>query len=73
LNSSLRHFNLGHPAERLMATLALAVLREDAAVSTAQGAPTLPKPVAPPAVENDSDGLSRDPEDCMKGCLDTTY
>jgi hypothetical protein len=25
-----RHFNLGHPAERLMATLALAVLREDA-------------------------------------------
>lgn len=23
-------------------------------------------------VQNDSDGLSRDPEDCNKGCLDST-
>ncbi len=41
--------------------------------STAQSAPTPAKPVAPPAVQNDSDGLSRDPEDCMMGCLDTTF
>jgi hypothetical protein len=37
--------------------------------STAHSAPALAKPVAPPAVQNDSDGLSRDPEDCNKGCL----
>ena len=43
------------------------------AASTAQSAAALGKPVAPPAVQNDSDGLSRDPEDCMMGCLDTTY
>ncbi len=43
------------------------------AVSAAQSAPALAKPVTPPAVQNDSDGLSRDPEDCMMGCLDTTY
>ena len=42
-------------------------------VSTAQSAPTLAKPITPPAVQNDSDGLSRDPEDCMMGCLDTTF
>ena len=43
------------------------------AASAAQSAPTLAKPVTPPAVQNDSDGLSRDPEDCMMGCLDTTF
>jgi len=43
------------------------------AASTAQSAPTLAKSVTPPAVQNDSDGLSRDPEDCMMGCLDTTF
>ncbi|MGO9419261.1 hypothetical protein [Roseiarcus sp.] len=41
--------------------------------STAQSAPALAKPMTPPAVQNDSDGLSRDPEDCMMGCLDTTF
>jgi hypothetical protein len=25
-----------------------------------------------PLVTNDSDGLSRDPEDCNKGCLDSS-
>ena len=34
-----------------------------------QGVTTLPKVNAPPRVTNDSDGLSRDPEDCNKGCL----
>ena len=43
------------------------------AASTAQSAPTLAKPATAPAVQHDSDGLSRDPEDCMMGCLDTTY
>ena len=41
--------------------------------SAAQSAPALAKPMTPPAVQNDSDGLSRDPEDCMMGCLDTTF
>lgn len=43
------------------------------AVSTAHSGPAPAKPVTPPAVQNDSDGLSRDPEDCMMGCLDTTF
>jgi hypothetical protein len=43
-----------------------------AAGSPAQGAPTLANPVPPPAVQNDSDGLSRDGEDCNMGCLDNT-
>jgi hypothetical protein len=32
----------------------------------------LPKPVLSSLLQNDSDGLSRDPEDCNKGCLDNT-
>ncbi len=37
-------------------------------------AASLARPAVPPApkVENDSDGLSRDPEDCNMGCLDNT-
>jgi hypothetical protein len=35
----------------------------------AQEAPMLERSVPPPRVTNDSDGLSRDPEDCNKGCL----
>jgi len=49
-----------------------------APVVTAAPAPVVPsvpplfRPAPPSAVEHDSDGLSRDPEDCMMGCLDTT-
>ena len=35
------------------------------------GTPTFQKPAARPLVTNDSDGLSRDPEDCNRGCLDS--
>jgi hypothetical protein len=35
-------------------------------------AAALAKPLAPTTVKNDSDGLSRDGEDCNKGCLDNT-
>jgi hypothetical protein len=34
-----------------------------------QGAAIYERPVARPLVTNDSDGMSRDPEDCNKGCL----
>jgi hypothetical protein len=43
-----------------------------AAESAPHGAPTLAKPLAPTTVNNDSDGLSRDGDDCNKGCLDNT-
>jgi hypothetical protein len=33
---------------------------------------TVPRAAPPPPVQSDSDGLSRDPEDCNKGCLDNT-
>jgi hypothetical protein len=36
----------------------------------AAAAPALIRPAWSPPVTNDSDGLSRDPEDCEKGCLD---
>lgn len=36
---------------------------------SSQGAQTLPRSPTRPLVTNDSDGLSRDPEDCNKGCL----
>jgi len=35
------------------------------------GMPTFQKPATRPLVTNDSDGLSRDPEDCNRGCLDS--
>ena len=35
----------------------------------APGVPAAAKPTASLPVRNDSDGLSRDPEDCNKGCL----
>jgi hypothetical protein len=34
-----------------------------------QGASIHERPVARPLVTNDSDDMSRDPEDCNKGCL----
>ena len=43
-----------------------------AARPPAAPAPTAAKPGVSPPVPNDSDGLSRDPEDCNMGCLDTT-
>ena len=44
-----------------------------AAESAPHGARALAKPLAPTTVNNDSDGLSRDGEDCNKGCcLDNT-
>ena len=43
-----------------------------AAESAPHGAPALAKPLSPTTVNNDSDGLSRDNEDCNKGCLDNT-
>src|SRR4029077_14250807 len=36
------------------------------------GTPTLQRSTARPLVTNDSDGLSRNPEDCNKGCLDSS-
>jgi len=38
----------------------------------AQSAPTAARPPVPPAVQNDSDGLSLDPENCNMGCLGNT-
>ena len=35
-------------------------------------APTATRPAVSPPVQNGSDGLSRDPEDCMMGCIGTT-
>ena len=35
-------------------------------------AASVAKPVAPPAVQIDSDGLSRNGDDCNMGCLDNT-
>ncbi|HTZ67832.1 MAG TPA: hypothetical protein VMB83_10270 [Roseiarcus sp.] len=46
--------------------------REAVQAPAAQPAPAAARPSASPPVQNDSDGLSRDPEDCMKGCVDTT-
>ena len=46
-----------------------AARRGSATRTPAQGAPMLERSVPPPRVTNDSDGLSRDPEDCNKGCL----
>jgi hypothetical protein len=39
---------------------------------SSQPAPAVIRPVRPPPVQNDSDGMSRDPEDCNMGCLDNT-
>ena len=43
--------------------------RQPLARAPSQGAATSERPVARPLVTNDSDGMSRDPEDCNKGCL----
>jgi hypothetical protein len=40
--------------------------------TTRPPAPTAARPAVSPPVQNDSNGLSRDPEDCNMGCLDTT-
>ena len=40
-----------------------------ATTAVAPGVPAAAKPAASLPVHNDSDGLSRDPEDCNKGCL----
>jgi hypothetical protein len=40
--------------------------------AVAPGVPSVAKPAASLPVQNDSDGLSRDPEDCNKGCLDSS-
>lgn len=46
--------------------------REAVQAPAAQPAPAAARPSASPPVQNDSDGMSRDPEDCMMGCIDTT-
>ena len=47
--------------------------RNAAAVgSAAQSAPSAARPEVPPAVQNDSDGLSLDPENCNMGCVGNT-
>ncbi len=43
-----------------------------AAGSAAQSATPTARPPVPPAVQNDSDGLSLDPENCNMGCLGNT-
>ena len=40
--------------------------------AVAPGVPAVAKPAASLPVQNDSDGLSRDPENCNKGCLDSS-
>ena len=42
-----------------------------AAGTAAQNAPVIARPAIQPLVRDDSDGLSRDPEDCNMGCLDS--
>ena len=46
----------------------------DSVVPAPPAAASLARPAVPhaPRIENDSDGLSRDPEDCNMGCLDNT-
>jgi hypothetical protein len=61
-----RHPHYRHPYHRPAKSSA------GPAASTIQDAPLAIRPVTPPAVQNDSDGLSRDPEDCNMGCLDNT-
>jgi hypothetical protein len=46
--------------------------RNAVAGPVAQPSPTAARPPVSPPVQNDSDGLSRDPEDCMLGCIGTT-
>jgi hypothetical protein len=46
--------------------------RRSATGASTQGAPTLETSSPRPLVTNDSDGLSRDPEECNKGCLDSS-
>ena len=43
-----------------------------ATTAVAPGVPAAAKPAASLPVRNDSDGLSRDPEDCNRGCLDSS-
>ena len=43
-----------------------------ATTAVAPGVPAAAKPAASLPVHNDSDGLSRDPENCNKGCLDSS-
>jgi hypothetical protein len=40
--------------------------------TAAQSAPVVARPAVQPLVRDDSDGLSRDPEDCNMGCLDSS-
>ena len=48
-----------------------AVRDTDAARTVAPHVSGLSKPAPSSPVQNDSDGLSRNPEDCNKGCLDS--
>jgi hypothetical protein len=48
-----------------------AVPEGDAARTDAPRVSGVPRPAPYLPVQNDSDGLSRDPEDCNKGCLDS--
>jgi hypothetical protein len=43
-----------------------------ATTAVAPGVPAVAKPAASLPVHNDSDGLSRNPDDCNKGCLDNS-
>jgi len=56
-----------HVHQRVATTRSPAATR-----APAQGPRTLERAVARPLVTNDSDGMSRDPEDCNKGCLDSS-
>ena len=49
-----------------------AVRGSAATTAVAPGVAAAAKPAASLPVRNDSDGLSRDPEDCNKGCLDSS-
>ena len=68
--------DLGKPADphhrRYVHHRIPAVRGSVATTAVVPGVPAAAKPAASLPVRNDSDGLSRDPEDCNKGCLDSS-
>jgi hypothetical protein len=60
------HPDRHHPRLHQRAT---AAHQGSATQTSRQGAPMPERSFPRPLVTNDSDGLSRDPEDCNKGCL----
>jgi hypothetical protein len=71
--SAAQGFSYSHPDRpRLHQRATAGASKAPATRTSAQGAPILERSVPRPFVTNNSDGLSRDPEDCNNGCLDST-